>query len=155
MSTSSYKSCLSNQSTYITRSITLSPPSLALSLKILPISRLFTKSAVSSNLIYCYLSLIPPSVAFIYYTMLITLILSINKVIPSCFYCVKKGLIYIIIMALSSRQPLFYTKYINVNMRLSCNIYSISNTKYIYYPILLSYLVPYLSCYKVLGLIYC
>ena len=46
----------------------------------------------------------PPvrSTASIYYAALITLILSISKVMPSYSYCVKKGLIYIIIMALSN-----------------------------------------------------
>ena len=33
------------------------------------------------------------------YNKLITLILSISKVMPSCSYCTKKGLIYIAIAA--------------------------------------------------------
>ena len=58
---------------------------------------------MSSYLIYYYPSLIPPSVASIYYTTLITLILSINKVMPSYSYYIKKGLVYIVIIAPSSR----------------------------------------------------
>ena len=81
-------------------SITLSPPSLALSLKILPISKLSIRGTVSSNLIYCSLSLMPPLLASARHAVLITFILSISKVIPSCFYYIKKGLVYIIIAAL-------------------------------------------------------
>ncbi len=99
---SSRRSCISNWYTYITRSVTLSPPSLTLSLKILPISRLSTRGTVSSNLIYCYPSLIPPSVASVCYTLLIAFIFSINKVMPFCFYYVEKGLVYIIIAAPSN-----------------------------------------------------
>ena len=139
----------------MTVSIILSSPSLALSLKILPISRSSTKGIESSDLIYCHLSLMPPSIASMCYTALIALILSINKIIPSCFYCVKKGLVCIIIVALSSRQPSSYTKCTKVNMYSSYNICSISNTKCIYYPTLLSRLVLCLSYYKVLDLIHC
>ncbi len=100
---SSYISCLSNWHTCITRSIILSPPSLALSLKIFPISRLSIRGIVFSCLTCHYPSLTPPSIAFICYTILITLILSINEVIPSCFCYIKKGLVCVAITALSSR----------------------------------------------------
>ena len=96
----------------------------------------------------------PPSVASIYCATLVALILSISKVMPSYSYYIKKGLVYIIIAAPSSRQPLSYTECTKANMRLSCNIHSISITKYIYYPTLLSHLVPYLSYYRVLNLIH-
>ena len=101
--TSSCNSCrsyLNNWYTCITRSVTLSPPSLALSLKILSIFRLFTKGVVSFDLICCYLSLMPPSVTSICHTALIALILSIGKVMPSCSCCIKKGLVYIAIISL-------------------------------------------------------
>ena len=101
-SCSSHRSRLINWHTYITISITLFLPSSALSLKILPISRLSIRGIVSSDLIYYSPSLIPPSLTSIHCAILIALILSINKVMPSCFYYVKKGLIYIIIAALSS-----------------------------------------------------
>ena len=56
---------------------------------------------MSSDLIYCYPSLMPPSIATIYYAILVALILSIGEVIPSYSCYVKKGLVYIVIMALS------------------------------------------------------
>ena len=100
-SCSPYRSYLSNWHTSITRSIILSPPSLSLTLKILLASRLSIRGTVSFYLICCHPPLMPPSVASIYYTILITLILSISKIMPSYFYYIKKGLIYIIITALS------------------------------------------------------
>ena len=45
----------------------------------------------------------------------------------------EKGLIYITIIALFSCQPSSYAKYTKLNTRLSCNIYLISNTKYIFF----------------------
>ena len=96
----------------------------------------------------------PPSIASIHCTALIAFIFSISKVMPSYSRYIKKGLVYIIIISPSSRQPLSYTKYIKANMRLSYNIRSISATKYIYHPILLNCLVPYLSYYRVLNSIY-
>ena len=158
MSTSSYssrRSCLSNWHTYITRAITLSLPSLALSSKIPPISRPSTRGIVSSSLIYCYPSLMPPLVASIYCVVLIALILFISEIMPSCSCYIEKGLVYIIIILPFSRQPLSCTKCIKANIYLSCNIYSISTTKYIYYSILLNCLVPYLSYYRVSDLICC
>ncbi len=59
-SCSSRRSYLSNWHTCNTRSVTLFPPSLALSSKILPISRLSTRGTVSSSLICCLPLLIPP-----------------------------------------------------------------------------------------------
>ena len=87
--------------------------------------------------------LIPPirSTASRRYNKLITFIISINKVMPSYSYYIKKGLVYIAIVAPSGRQPSFCAKYIKVNMRSSYNIYSISNTKYTRLLILYSRLV--------------
>ena len=82
------------------------------------------------------------SSAFRRYNKLVTLIISISKVIPSYSYYIKKGLVYIIIMAPFSHQPSSYTKYIKVNMRSSYNIYSISNAKYMCLLTLYSCLVP-------------
>ena len=135
-------------------SIILSPSSLFLTLKILLASRSSIKGIVSSYLIYYYPSLIPPSIASVCYTVLIALIFSISKVIPSCSHYIKKGLVYIAIASPSGRQPSSCTKYTKVNMRSSYNIYSVSAAKYIYYPTFLSRLVPCLSCYRVLDLIY-
>ena len=152
---SSCRSCLTNWYISIIVAVILFPPSLALSLKILSIFRLSIRGIVSFYLICCHPSLMPPSIASIYHATLVALILSINKVMPSCSYYIKKGLVYITIIALSSYQPLSYTKYIKLNICLSYNIYSISNIKYIYYSTLLNYLVLYLSYYRVLDLICC
>ena len=100
---SSRRSCLSNWYTSITVSVILSPPLLFLTLKIFLASRSFIRGIVSSYLICCHPSLIPPSIASIYYTILITLILSASEVIPSCSCCVKKGLVCIAIAAPFSR----------------------------------------------------
>ena len=101
-SCSSCRSYLSNWHISITRSITLSPPSLSLTLKIFLFSRLSIRGVVSSCSICCYPSLMPPSVAFVYYAALIALILSISEVIPFCSCYIKKGLVCITITALFS-----------------------------------------------------
>ena len=60
----------------------------------------------------------------------IAVILLLGEIMPTCSRCVLKGLVYIIIIALLSRQSSFYTKCIKLNIRLSCNIKLVSNTKY-------------------------
>jgi len=102
-SRSSYRSRLSNWYTYITRSVTLSPSSLALSSKILPISRLSTKGTVSSSLICCSPFLMPPLLASMRRAAFVVLILSISEVMPFCSHCIKKGLVCITIAALFGR----------------------------------------------------
>ena len=97
----------------------------------------------------------PPSIASIRCAALIAFILSIGEVMPSCSCCIKKGLVYVIIMALSSHQPLSYAECIKVNIYLSYNVCSVSSTKYIYYPTLFSCLVFCPSYYRVLGSICC
>ena len=97
----------------------------------------------------------PPSVASVRHTILIALILSVSKVISSYSYYIKKGLVYIIITAPSSRQPSSYAKYTKANIRSSCNVYSISNAKSARLATRLNLLVPYLIYYRVSDLIYC
>ena len=97
----------------------------------------------------------PPSIASVCRTILITLILLVGEVMPSCSRYIKKGLVYIIIAAPSSHQPFFYAKYIKANMCLSYNVCYISNAKYKRPITLYNLLVPYLICYRVLDLIYC
>ena len=80
------------------------------------------------------MSLIPPIrfSAFertAYYFKLITIILSLNKIMPTCFRYIEKGLVYIAIIAPLGRQPSFYTKYTKLNMRSSYNIKLVSNAK--------------------------
>ena len=64
---------------------------------------------------------------------LISLILSLGEIIPSCFYCVKKRLSCITILAPSNRQPFFYTKCTKSNMHSSCDVKLVSNAKYMYF----------------------
>ena len=52
---------------------------------------------------------------------------------PTYSYYAEKGLIYIVIIAPSSRQPFFYTKYTKLNMRLFCDIRLVFNAKCIYF----------------------
>ena len=65
------------------------------------------------------------------YTCTTAVIFLFSKIMPSCFYCIEKKLVYIIIMALSSHQPSFYVKYTKLNIYSSCDIRSVSNIKYL------------------------
>jgi hypothetical protein len=62
---------------------------------------------------------------------LVAVILLFSEIMPSYSHYAEKGLVYITIIALSSRQPSFYSEYTKLNMRSSYNIHSISNAKYI------------------------
>ena len=55
------------------------------------------------------MSLIPPIRFFTSerYALLATSILLNGEIMSFCFYCIKKGLVYIIITELSGRQPFF------------------------------------------------
>ena len=63
----------------------------------------------------------------------VAIILLLSEIMPTYFCCVLKGLVYIAIIALLSRQSSFYIKCIKLNIRLSCNIRSVSNTKYTFF----------------------
>ena len=63
---------------------------------------------------------------------LVAVILLLGEIMPTCFYYIEKGLIYIAIIAPLGRQPSFYTKCIKLNMRSSYNIRLVSNAKYIF-----------------------
>ena len=63
----------------------------------------------------------------------IAIILLLSEVIPLYSHYIKKGLVYIAIAALSSRQPSFYSGCTSANMRLSCDIRSVSNAKCTFY----------------------
>ena len=65
-----------------------------------------------------------------HYTRVVAVIFSLSKIMPTYFCCVLKGLVYITIIALLGRQPSFYIKYTKLNMRSSCNIKLVFNTKY-------------------------
>ena len=64
-----------------------------------------------------------------HYTKTIAFILSSSKVILLYSHYAKKGLVYIAIAAPSSRQPFFYSKCTSINIQLSCNVRSVSDTK--------------------------
>jgi len=65
-----------------------------------------------------------------HHTYVITVILSLSKVILLYSHCVKKGLVYITIAAPSSHQPLSYAKYTYINIRSLYDVHSVSNAKY-------------------------
>ena len=97
----------------------------------------------------------PPvrSLASKYCAYVVAIILSLSKIMPTYSRCVLKGLVYIIIIASLGRQPFSYTKYTKLNIRLSCDIKSVSNTKYtflIYSYILQSLQFSYLIYLRVL-----
>ena len=56
------------------------------------------------------------------YSKLVAVILLLNKIMFTYSHCMEKGLVYIIIIALSSCQPSLYTEYIKLNM---CTLYNI------------------------------
>ena len=65
------------------------------------------------------------------YTYIIVVILLLSKIMPIYSRYTKKKLVYIIIIALFSRQPSSYIKYIKLNICLFCNVKSVLNTKYL------------------------
>ena len=73
------------------------------------------------------------SLAFKRYAHIIAVILLLSKIMPTYSCCVLKGLVYIIIIAPLSCQPFSYTKYTKLNIRLSCDVRLVSNTKYIFF----------------------
>ena len=64
-----------------------------------------------------------------YYNRLVTIILSLSEVMPSCSRYADKKLVCVAIAAPSGCQPSFYAECMKLNMRSSCNIQSISNAK--------------------------
>ena len=62
---------------------------------------------------------------------LFTTFISFNrKIISPYTYYIKKGLVYIIIISLSSRQPSSYLKYTKANTRSSYNVCLVPFNKY-------------------------
>ena len=70
------------------------------------------------------------SSAFERRTYIIAVIFLLSKIMPTYSHCVLKGLVYIIIIAPLGHQPFFYIKCTKLNIRLSCNIRLVFNTKY-------------------------
>ena len=69
----------------------------------------------------------------------ITVIFLLSEIMPSCSCCEEKKLVYIIIAAFFSRQPSSYIKCTKLNMCLSCNIRSVSNTEYLWFIYLINF----------------
>ena len=63
---------------------------------------------------------------------LVAVILLLAEIIPTYSCYAEKGLVYITIIALFSCQPSFYAKCTKLNIRLFCNIYLVSDAKYIF-----------------------
>ena len=106
-------SSCSNRNANNTRSVTLAPFFLASS-SLIPLVR----SLVSERTAYCF--------------KLVAVILSLNKIMPTCFYYAEKGLVCIAIIAPLSYQPFSYTKCTKLNIRSSCDVRLVSNAKYMF-----------------------
>ena len=70
------------------------------------------------------------SLASKHYTYIVAVILLLSKIMPSYSRCKEKKLVYVMIIASSSCQLSFYIKCTKLNMRSSCNVKLVSNTKY-------------------------
>ena len=67
------------------------------------------------------------------YCTLFTSSITLNgEIMSPCSYYLKKGLVYIIIINLSSYQSSFYSKCIKLNTCISYNIRSVPFNKYIF-----------------------
>ena len=60
---------------------------------------------------------------------IVLVILLLNKIMPIYSHYIKKKLVYITIITSFSCQPSSYIKCTKSNMRLSCNIKSVSNAE--------------------------
>ena len=59
----------------------------------------------------------------------VAVIFLFSEIMPSCSCCKEKKLVYIIIIALFSHQPSLCVKCTKLNIYLSYNVKSVSNTK--------------------------
>ena len=64
-------------------------------------------------------------------THIVLVILLLSKIMPMCSRCTEKKLVCVIIIAPFSYQPSSYLKYTKLNMYLSYNIKSVSDTEYL------------------------
>ena len=105
-----------------------------------------------------------PFIRFIILKRCTFLILSISlnrEIINPYSYCAKKGLVYIIIITPSGYYPFFCLECTKANIYLLYNVRLVFINKYIFlyyytrFYTSYNFLVPDLSCYRVLGLIYC
>ena len=61
----------------------------------------------------------------------VSVILLLSEIMPLYSHCTKKKLVCVAIIALSSRQPFFYSKCTKLNICLSYNVKLVSDTKYL------------------------
>ena len=59
----------------------------------------------------------------------VAVILLFGKIMPTYFCCVLKGLVCVVIITSLGRQPFSYVEYTKSNIRLFCNIRSVSNAE--------------------------
>ena len=77
------------------------------------------------------------------YCILLAASISLNgKIIDSCSYCARKGLVYIIIIALFGHQSSSYTKCIKSNTCSSCDICLVFINKYIFPVFVFLFVLP-------------
>jgi len=139
ISTNSLSSALSSYDTYLIKSVTLTSSFLSSSLKISVISRLLIRDIVLLSLftsVYAKWLIMPlqQSLPQVYcHACVVAVILLLGKIILIYSYYTNKKLVCIAIAALSSCQPSFYFKYTSINIQSSYNVYSVSNTKYIFH----------------------
>ena len=74
-----------------------------------------------------------------YYFKLVAVILSLGKIMPTYSRYEEKGLVYIAIIALSSRQPSSYVECTKSNIDFLYNIRLVSNAKYAFFVYLYTY----------------
>ena len=72
------------------------------------------------------------SIVSTYCACIVVLIFLLGEIMPIYSHCTEKKLVCVIIIAFSACQPSSYTKCIKLNMCSSYNIYSASNTEYIF-----------------------
>ena len=65
---------------------------------------------------------------------LLTSSIALNgEIINPCSHCIKKGLVYVAIADLSSRQPSSYSKCIKLNTYASYDVHSVFFNKYYFF----------------------
>src|SRR6266702_2827445 len=95
------------------------------------------------------------SSSIVCHNRVIARILLLGEVMPTCSRCAKKRVVYVIIVSLTGRQPLLYTKYIKANIHSLCDVRSASDAEYTLLISLCNLLVPCSICCKVLCLDTC
>ena len=125
----------SNHNTNNTRSVTLAPFFLVLSLKICFILKSLIRGMLLFKLIWWLISLIPPIRLSVFKRYaLLAISISLNKEIMSLCSCyIKKGLVYIIIIDFSGRQPSFYAECTKLNTYILYNMRLVSLNKYAFF----------------------